>query len=97
AVEPPRLARQLLELAVVDLSAGSDLVLSALVPERYQVTAVESDDRALLHWEQHRGGVSISRIDRSPSDLAGVYRLQLQPAAEAIRLYVRNRWLASTI
>ncbi|HEY4332647.1 MAG TPA: alpha-L-fucosidase, partial [Ilumatobacteraceae bacterium] len=74
-------------VVAIDLAAGSDVVLAGITPDRYEVSAVEADDGGTLHWEQHRGGITISRIDRSPAGLAGVYRLALRPAAEAIRLF----------
>jgi alpha-L-fucosidase len=75
------------ELVAIDLAAGAEVVLAGLTPDRYEVHAVAADDGGAVHWEQHRGGVVISRIDRSPGGLAGVYRISLQPAAEAIRLF----------
>ena len=75
------------ELIAVDLAAGSEVALSGITPDRYEVTSVEADDGGALHWEQHRGGVTLSRIDRSPTGLAGVYRVGLRPAAETIRLF----------
>lgn len=78
---------QLDDVVAIDLAAGSAVVLAGLTPDRYDVTSIEADDGGSLHWEQHRGGVSISRIDRSPAGLAGTYRIRLQPATEAIRLF----------
>ena len=75
------------QVVALDLAAGSDVVLAGLTPDRYEVHGVAADDGAAVHWEQHRGGVTISRIDRSPTGLAGAYRLTLRPAAEAIRLF----------
>ncbi|MCU1399285.1 MAG: putative glycosidase [Acidimicrobiales bacterium] len=75
------------QLVAIDLAAGSDVVLAGLTPDRYEVHGVAADDGAAVHWEQHRAGVTISRIDRSPTGLAGVYRLSLRPAAETIRLF----------
>jgi len=75
------------EVLAVDLAAASEVVLAGIVPERYDVVSVVADDGGALHWEQHRGGVTINRIDRSPTGLAGVYRLVVHPAAEAIQLF----------
>jgi len=75
------------DIVAIDLAAGSEVVLAGLTPDRYDITSIEADDGGSLHWEQHRGGVSISRIDRSPAGLAGAYRIRLHPAAEAIRLF----------
>lgn len=75
------------DVVALDLAAGSEIVLGELTPDRYDVTSIEADDGGSLHWEQHRGGVSLTRIDRSPAGLAGVYRVRLHPAAEAIRLF----------
>ncbi|MCU1365585.1 MAG: putative glycosidase, partial [Ilumatobacteraceae bacterium] len=83
AVDDPSSA----QVIALDLAAGSDVVLAGITPDRYEVHSVAADDGAAVHWEQHRGGVTISRIDRSPTGLAGVYRLALRPAAEAIRLF----------
>jgi len=74
-------------LLAIDLAAASEVVLAGLTPDRYDVTSVVADDGGALHWEQHRGGVTISRIDRSPAGLAGLYRIGVQPAAEAIQLF----------
>ncbi len=71
----------------VDLAAGPEVVLAGLTPDRYEVLSVEADDGGSLHWEQHRGGVIVTRIDRSPAGLAGVYRIRLQPAIESTRLF----------
>ena len=75
------------DVVALDLAAGAEVVLAGLAPERYEVSAVWAEDGGALHWEQHRSGVTISRIDRSPTGLAGVYRITLRPAAEAIRLF----------
>ena len=75
------------ELLAIDLAAASEVVLAGITPDRYDVTSVVADDGGALHWEQHRGGVTISRIDRSPTGLAGAYRLGVQSAAEAIQLF----------
>ena len=75
------------DVFAIDLAAGAEVVLAGLTPDRYDVTAVESDDGGALHWEQHRNGVTLSRIDRSPAGLAGVYRITLRDAVEAIRLF----------
>lgn len=74
-------------LVALDLAAGAEVVLAGLTPDRYDVSAVSADDGGALHWEQHRSGVTISRIDRSPTGLAGIYRITARPAAEAIRLF----------
>ncbi|MCU1395069.1 MAG: putative glycosidase [Ilumatobacteraceae bacterium] len=74
-------------VAAIDLTAGSELVLAGLTPDRYDVHAIVADDGGAVHWEQHRAGVTVSRIDRSPGGLAGVYRITLRPAVEAIRLF----------
>ena len=75
------------EVVALDLAAGTEVVLAGLTPDRYEVSGVSADDGGALHWEQHRSGVTISRIDRSPTGLAGVYRVALRPAVEAIRLF----------
>ncbi|MEO6123923.1 MAG: alpha-L-fucosidase [Ilumatobacteraceae bacterium] len=75
------------DVVAIDLAAGAEVVLAGLTPESYDITSIEADDGGSLHWEQHRGGVRISRIDRSPTGLAGAYRIRLHPAAEAIRLF----------
>lgn len=75
------------ELIAVDLAAGIEVTLAGLTPDRYEVASVEADDGGALHWEQHRGGVVLSRIDRSPTGLAGVYRIGFRPVAKAIRLF----------
>jgi alpha-L-fucosidase len=75
------------EVVALDLAAGAEVVLAALAPEHYEVASVTADDGGALHWEQHRSGVTVSRIDRSPTGLAGVYRIALRPAVEAIRLF----------
>lgn len=75
------------DVIALDLAAGSEVVLVGLTPDRYQIVSIEADDGGSLHWEQHRGGVRVSRIDRSPVGLAGAYRIRLRPALEAIRLF----------
>jgi alpha-L-fucosidase len=75
------------DVVALDLASGPEITLAALTPDRYEVTSVSADDGAAVHWEQHRGGVGISRIDRSPTGLAGVYRIGLREAAQAIRLF----------
>jgi alpha-L-fucosidase len=75
------------DVVALDLAAGMEIVLAGLTPDRYDVSTVVADDGGALHWEQHRGGVTISRIDHSPQGLAGVYRIGLRPVAEAIRLF----------
>ena len=75
------------DVVAIDLAAGSSVVLAGLTLDRYDVSAVSADDGGALHWEQHRGGITISRIDRSPTGLAGVYRISLREAAQAIRLF----------
>jgi len=75
------------DVTVVDLAAGSDLTLAALTPDRYEVTSIVAADGGALHWEQHRGGVSVSRIDRSPTGLAGVYRVALHEVPAPNRLF----------
>ncbi len=75
------------EVVAIDLAAGAELTLAGLTPDRYEVFAIEADDGGALHWEQHGGGVSISRIDRSPTGLAGVYRVGLREPPQAIRLF----------
>lgn len=71
----------------LDLTAGPEVTLTGLTPDRYEVSTVEADDGGALHWEQHRAGVTLSRIDRSPTGLAGVYRIGLREAPQAIRLF----------
>ena len=75
------------DVVAVDLSAGTEFTLAGLTPDRYEVTSVVANDGGALHWEQHRGGVVVQRVDRSPVGLAGVYRIALRPVAEAIRLF----------
>jgi alpha-L-fucosidase len=74
-------------VVAIDLAAGTDVTLAALTIDRYEVSSVEADDGGALHWEQHASGVTISRIDRSPTGLAGVYRIALRQAARARRLF----------
>ena len=71
----------------IDLSASGQFTLAGLTPDRYEVNSIEADDGAAVHWEQHGGGVLVTRADRSPSGLAGVYRIGLRPIAERIRLF----------
>jgi alpha-L-fucosidase len=75
------------EVIAVDLAAGSELILTAITPDRYEVAGIDADDGGAIHWEQSNGGVTVSRIDRSPTGLAGVYRMRLREAPEAIRLF----------
>lgn len=75
------------DVVAIDLAAGSELTLAGLTPDRYEVTSIEAADGGALHWEQHRGGVSVTRIDRSPAGLAGVYDIVIRPVPEAIRLF----------
>ncbi len=74
-------------VVAIDLAAGAELTLAGLTPDRYVVSTIDADDGGALHWEQHSGGVTLSRVDRSPTGLAGVYRIGLRPVAEAIRLF----------
>ena len=75
------------DVIALDLSASSEVTFSGLTPARYDVLHLEAQDGGALQWEQHRGGVSVSRVNRSPRGLAGVYRIELRPAAESIRLF----------
>lgn len=75
------------DVLALDLTAGGAVVLAGLTPDRYEVCAVVADDGGAVHWEQHNGGVTINRIDRSPTGLAGLYRINLVQANEAIRLF----------
>jgi alpha-L-fucosidase len=75
------------EVLAIDLAAGAELTLAAVTPDRYEVAGIDADDGGAIHWEQYNGGVTISRVDRSPAGLAGVYRLRLREAPQAIRLF----------
>jgi alpha-L-fucosidase len=75
------------DIVAIDLAAGPEVVLAGLTPDRYDVSSIEADDGGSLHWEQHRGGVAVNRIDRSPAGLAGTYRIRLHPVPAAIRLF----------
>ena len=74
-------------VAAIDLSAAQETTLGGLTPYSYDVTSVVATDGGALHWEQHRGGVTVSRTDRSPGGLASVYRIDLRPAMESITLF----------
>ena len=75
------------QVVALDLGAGIEVTLAGLTPDRYEIASVTSDDGGALHWEQHRAGVSLTRVDRSPTGLAGVYRVDVRPVAQTIRLF----------
>ena len=75
------------QVIAIDLMAATEATFSALVPDRYEIGDVVANDGAAVHWEQSRAGLSVNRTDRTPLGLAGVYCVDLRPAAEAISLF----------
>lgn len=75
------------DVIAVDLTASTQFTLAGLTPDRYVVRSIGADDGCDVQWEQRADGVTVTRLDRSPTGLAGIYRIGLHPVAERIRLF----------
>jgi alpha-L-fucosidase len=60
---------------------------AALHSDDQRVRSVRAADGATVAWVQDRDGLHVTRLDRTPTSLAAVYEVELEPRAAPVALF----------